>query len=97
MSKATVNDLGKLHGLLTKMFLDEIEMYREEGIPMPAADKAAITRFLKDNSITADPADMAELEELQERLRAGREERDTRLARMVGELDAATVEQLYMH
>lgn len=55
--------LGTLHELITEMFINDIRMCSEEGIPMSASDKAVIVKFLKDNDITAviDDAKMKEL------------------------------------
>jgi len=36
------------------MFLEDIRLCREAEIPMSSADKMAISKFLKDNAITAD-------------------------------------------
>jgi hypothetical protein len=55
--------LGTLHELITEMFINDIKMCQDEGIPMSASDKAVIVKFLKDNDITAviDDAKMKEL------------------------------------
>lgn len=57
--------LSKLHEMIAELFIDDINMCREEGIPMAASDKAVIVKFLKDNDITAvkDEDDMAKLEQ----------------------------------
>ena len=49
--------LSELHLMLTELFLEDIRICREEGIPMSASDKAVIVKFLKDNSVTADVDD----------------------------------------
>lgn len=46
--------LGQLHEALAEMFLEDIRICREEGIPMSSSDKGVIVKFLKDNNITAD-------------------------------------------
>lgn len=46
--------LSLLHEALADMFLEDIRICKEEGIPMSASDKAVIVKFLKDNNITAD-------------------------------------------
>lgn len=54
---AKVSTLSKLHEALTELFLEDIRICREEGIPMAASDKAVIVKFLKDNNISADVDD----------------------------------------
>ena len=73
--------LGELHEALAQLMLNELRWYMEQDppIPLPAADKAAIAKFLKDNSITCDPADSAQLEELRRQLEGKREANKTRL------------------
>lgn len=51
---ATKSVLDSLHEALAQLLIDEIQFCKDEGIPMSAADKSVIVRFLKDNSITAD-------------------------------------------
>ncbi|UOW66277.1 terminase small subunit [Aeromonas phage vB_AspA_Bolek] len=60
---AKSSQLGTLHELITEMFINDIKMCQDEGIPMSASDKAVIVKFLKDNDITAviDDAKMKEL------------------------------------
>lgn len=55
--------LGTLHEMITEMFIEDINLCKEEGIPMSASDKAVIVKFLKDNDVTAviDDARMKEL------------------------------------
>lgn len=62
---AKSSQLGTLHELITAMFIQDIQMCKDEGIPMSASDKAVIVKFLKDNDITAviDDAKMKELNE----------------------------------
>ena len=73
--------LGELHEALAQLMLNELRWYMDQDppIPLPAADKAAIAKFLKDNSITCDPADNAQLEELRRQLEGKREANKTRL------------------
>lgn len=49
--------LAALHAMFTEALIDEIEDAKKEGIPLPAADKSVIAKFLKDNDITADADD----------------------------------------
>ena len=46
---AKSSQLGTLHELITEMFINDIKMCQDEGIPMSASDKAVIVKFLKDN------------------------------------------------
>lgn len=95
MAKAAPSSkLNALHEALADLMLHELEFYRREDIPMPAADKAAIAKFLKDNSITCDPADAGDLERLREEFQRGSEERKTRLRESL-ERTSADVVQLY--
>ena len=73
--------LAELHEALAQLMLNELRWYMEQDppIPLPAADKAAIAKFLKDNSITCDPADNDQLEELRKQLEGKREANKTRL------------------
>lgn len=73
--------LSKLHEALAEMFLEDIRICKEEGIPMSSSDKGVIVKFLKDNNITADidNQDMQKLQdefkdELAERRRAKAQE-----------------------
>lgn len=88
--------MGELHEELARIMLDELRWYREQDppIPLPAADKAAIAKFLKDNSITCDPAASEDLEELRRELQGKREATVTRL-RSKMELVSADVKALY--
>ncbi len=59
--------LERLHGLLTESFVQRLEKDNKDGIPTDAATLGAISKFLKDNEITADPADTDELKDLKSR------------------------------
>jgi hypothetical protein len=70
--------LSALHEMLAEMFIEDIRICREEGIPMSASDKAVIVKFLKDNNISADISseEMSRLtKEFQDELSARRTER----------------------
>lgn len=88
--------LGELHEALAQLMLNELRWYMEQDppIPLPAADKAAIAKFLKDNSITCDPADNDQLEELRKQLEGKREANVTRLKDKLRLVDA-DIEALY--
>lgn len=95
----TVSMMNKLHRLLTEVMQQELEFYLSEdaeGMPMPASDKAAIAKFLKDNNITVDPADKTDLDALREQLlRANEPQGKTRLKQRLEEISADDVMQIY--
>lgn len=88
--------LSELHEALAQLMLNELQWYMEQDppIPLPAADKAAIAKFLKDNSITCDPADNDQLEQLRKELEGKREANVTRMKDKL-KLVGADVEALY--
>lgn len=65
---ASLELMAELHAMLTETFIDDLRWYKEQGIPVPAAEKAATAKFLKDNAITCDPADAADIEALRQEL-----------------------------
>jgi hypothetical protein len=70
--------LGELHEFLAEQMLLEMKWYRDNEIPVPAADKAAIAKFLKDNSVTCDPADTDDLEKLRNEFQEARKTRQNK-------------------
>jgi hypothetical protein len=62
---ATKSRLSELHKMFTEALISELKQAGEEEIPLPAADKSVITKFLKDNEITAD-ADSTEMQDLRD-------------------------------
>lgn len=54
---ATKSRLSALHLMFTEALIAELKQAGEEEIPLPAADKSVIAKFLKDNDITADADD----------------------------------------
>lgn len=93
MSKGNVNDLGSLHGKLTKYYnkrLDSILAEREEEdeddfvMPLSPAELTAMNNFLKQNEVTADPETDGELSDVQKKLREMREAGKSKL-RAVGD------------
>lgn len=88
--------MAELHEALAQLMLDELRWYAEQNppIPLPAADKAAIAKFLKDNAITCDPAVSDDLEELRRKLEGKREGNVTRLRTKL-ELAKGDVAALY--
>lgn len=79
MSKASVEKLNKLHGMLADSFSQRLELDIKDNIPTDAATLGAISKFLKDNDVTADPASDDKLGALQEKFKnavsPGRRER----------------------
>lgn len=57
--------LSELHRMLTEALIEEVRQSKEDGVPLPAADKSVIAKFLKDNDITAD-ADSGEMQDLRD-------------------------------
>jgi tartrate dehydratase alpha subunit/fumarate hydratase class I-like protein len=79
---AGVDKLRMLHDALADMFLENIRICKEEGIPMSAADMGVMVTFLKNNNITADITDekiQAVKEEFNDELRAAREKAAKRI------------------
>lgn len=62
---ASKSRLAELHAMFAEALIAELKEAREEGIPLPAADKSVIAKWLKDNEITAD-ADSTEMQELRD-------------------------------
>lgn len=62
---ASKSRLAELHRKFTEALIQELEEAGAENIPLPAADKSVIAKFLKDNDITAD-ADSQEMVELRD-------------------------------
>ena len=57
--------LSELHRMFTEALIDELKQAHDEEVPLPAADKSVIAKFLKDNDITAD-ADSEEMQDLRD-------------------------------
>lgn len=87
--------LRDLHEQLAAAMLEEVVLARDEGMPVPAADKGAIAKFLKDNNITADPAANADLEALQAALKGQASARSTKLQDRLESISSDAVEALY--
>lgn len=92
----SLEKLQQLHGLLAEAMLNEVEEAIADGYPVPAADKGAIAKFLKDNGITADPAANADLDALRAALTGAENPRSTKLAAKLEEIDADAVRGLYL-
>lgn len=75
---ANKSRLSELHAMFTEALIAELKEAGAENIPLPAADKSVIAKFLKDNDITADADDagMRELhDEFEDEMAAKRKER----------------------
>lgn len=62
---ATKSRLSELHKMFTEVLISELKQAQDEELPMPAADKSVIAKFLKDNDVTAD-ADSTEMQGLRD-------------------------------
>lgn len=62
---ATKSRLSELHRMFTEALIEELKQAGKEEIPLPAADKSVIAKFLKDNDITAD-AESSEMQGLRD-------------------------------
>lgn len=63
---ATKSRLAELHKMFTEVLISELKQAQDEELPMPAADKSVIAKFLKDNDVTAD-ADSTEMQDLRDK------------------------------
>lgn len=84
---ATKSRLSALHLMFTEALISELQEAQSEKIPLPAADKSVIAKFLKDNDITADADDesMKQLsEEFDDELAQKRKERAAAIMGNVG-------------
>ena len=62
---ASKSRLSDLHRMFTEALISELREAGEDKIPLPAADKSVIAKFLKDNDITAD-AESTEMNDLRD-------------------------------
>lgn len=93
---ASLELMSELHAMLTETFIDDLRWYKDQGIPVPAAEKAATAKFLKDNAITCDPADAQDIEALRQELTATlKEKRRKALATTLEGNTAADLMGLY--
>jgi len=93
---ANQDKLGELHALLAEIMIGELRWYKEQDppIPVPASDKAAVAKFLKDNNVTCDPVDDDAIAELREEFLRESEKRRSKAAEAAG-LAADDIEALY--
>lgn len=87
MSKAASKSrLAALHSMFTEALIHELEEAKKGAYPLAAADKSVISKFLKDNDITAS-ADEAEMQGLKEAFEEELEsKRKARAAEIMGSL-----------
>ncbi len=90
---ASSDALGQLHQLLAEIMIEELRWYREQNppIPVPAADKAAVSKFLKDNNITCDPADVKDIERLRDEFQKSRQESRLKAAQALTKEDLESI------
>jgi hypothetical protein len=95
---AKSDKLGELHALLADIMIEELKWYRDQDppIPVPAADKAAVAKFLKDNNVTSDPVDDDDIQKLREEFQKQSQSRMSDAAKAAGLADD-DIESLYMH
>jgi len=67
-NKDVGDQLDELFGLFTQQLLNEVKVAVAEGLPIAAADKAAIIRFLQINNMAYTPGDTDALTALREQL-----------------------------
>lgn len=80
---AKEDKLHKLHEMVAESFINRIEMDISDNLPTDAATLAAAAKFLKDNSITADPADANKLDTLRNSLVKAQQERKANMANVI--------------
>ncbi len=67
--KASASLLEELHRLVAENLIKRLNKDAEDEMFTDAATIGAITKFLKDNNITADPADKSDLDNLRDKLK----------------------------
>ena len=72
---ASLADLQELHSLIARSLNQRITQDMEDGLPTDAATLGAAIKFLKDNSVSADPADADDLSALRDKLKQQAEQR----------------------
>ena len=84
---AEYSALEELHEILTQAMREELMYYRQEKIPVPAADKAVIAKFLKDNAVVSTPKSKEDLQKLREDFK--KSPRGERLAKLREAIDGS--------
>ncbi len=72
---ATLKELQELHRIVAQSLTTRISQDMEEKLPTDAATLGAAIKFLKDNSVSADPADADDLDALRDKLTKQMQER----------------------
>lgn len=90
---ATLGELQELHRLIARSLNQRIEQDIADNIPTDAATLGAAIKFLKDNSVTADPADADDLGALRDKLAKQAKERRERGSNVVA-LASADLQQM---
>lgn len=90
---ATLGELQELHRLIAQSLNQRIEQDIADNIPTDAATLGAAIKFLKDNSVTADPADADDLGALRDKLAKQAKERRERGSNVVA-LATADLQQM---
>ena len=72
---STEQSLGNLHNKVTELFVKVLDAYESEPETANPAMLGAITKFLKDNSISLESETLDELSEMEERLAAKKRNR----------------------
>ena len=90
---ATLGELQELHRLIAESLNKRIEQDIADNIPTDAATLGAAIKFLKDNSVTADPADADDLGALRDKLAKQAKERRERGSNVVA-LATADLQQM---
>ena len=90
---ATLGELQELHRLIARSLNQRIGQDIEDNIPTDAATLGAAIKFLKDNSVTADPADADDLGALRDKLAKQAKERRERGSNVVA-LATADLQQM---
>ena len=85
---ATMGELQALHKMVAKSLKNRIEQDIDDNIPTDAATLGAAIKFLKDNSVTADPANSDDLNELRDKLKEQAATRRKRTANVVSLVNA---------
>lgn len=90
---ASLGELQELHSLVARSLNQRITMDMRDEIPTDAATLGAAIKFLKDNSVTADPADADDLGALRDKLAKQAKERRERGSNVVA-LASADLQQM---
>lgn len=87
-NKATIKELDALMGLLVRHLTNTLEENEKDNIPTDAATLSVITKLLKDNNVTADPASSDDLSALREKLTVAANQRRAKASNVVALAEA---------